>query len=220
MTIHLLPGIGGTSDLFLDYQFPFPVRRLDFIRPPSLDTSFADYARLMAFHHRIEAGDTIVGMSLGGLLACEISKQVSLSKLILVSSGTQRHHIAASLRSLAFAAPFVPFQFMQSVIPPTGLLGPVRRRALEMFKASDPNFINWGCIHAPTWSGLDHHPDLTQIHGTWDPVFPYALQRHKIHHPISRGGHIAIMRQYQPINDLLIDLLSPLFSVSNKVSVL
>lgn len=208
MTIHLIPGIGGTSDMFRDYRFPFPVRCLDYLRPPSQGTSFADYAHLFVAHHQIESGDCLVGMSMGGMLACEISKILAIRKLILISSGTRPEHINPLLRSLSVFAPTVPFRWFQRIIRPTPLFGPTRQRALAMFKASDPHFLNWSCYHAAHWAGLDHHPDLTQIHGSWDPVFPITRQRPQ--HVIPRGDHIVLLRRPEIINPILIDLLQPL----------
>ncbi len=210
MTIHLLPGIGGTADMFRDYRFPFPVRKPEYLRPPARDCSFADYARFFAAQHGIVAGDTLVGMSLGGLMACEIAKHLPIRKLVLISSGTRAEHLHPLLRRLAFLSPRVPFRLLQRITVPVGIFGAVRRRTLEMFKASDPEFLTWGCLHAPRWEGLDRHPDLTQIHGAWDPVFPPQRQRGRIQHLLPRAGHITLLRQHREINALLLELLVPL----------
>lgn len=209
MTVHLLPGIGGTEDLFRDYDFPFPVRRLGFIPPHSIDASFESYAQAFARHHQIAPGDTLIGMSLGGMIAAEISKHLPIRKLILISSGTQSHHIHPALRAISPTARFLPFKHLQSLAYPTSLFGPIRAHMLDMFRNSDPRFIAWACLQARTWTGLQHHPDLFQIHGTRDPVFPFARQAFRIHHPIPNGDHIIALRQRPLINRILIEQLSP-----------
>jgi pimeloyl-ACP methyl ester carboxylesterase len=209
MTVHLLPGIGGTEDLFRDYDFPFPIRRLGFIPPDSIDASFENYAQAFANHHQIAPGDTLIGMSLGGMIAAEISKHLPIRKLILVSSGTQSHHIHPALRAISPIARFLPFKHLQSLAYPTSLFGPIRVHMLEMFRNSDPRFIAWACLQARTWTGLKHHPDLFQIHGTRDPVFPFNRQASQIHHPIPNGDHIIALRQRPLINRILIEQLSP-----------
>lgn len=212
MTIHLIPGIGGTADMFRDYRFPFPVRKLEYPRPPARDCTFGEYAQFFAKRHGIAPGDALVGMSLGGLTACEIAKHLPIRKLVLVSSGTHGEHIHPVLRRLSVLSPFVPFRLLQRIAVPVGIFGSVRRRTLEMFKASDAAFLAWACRQAPCWEGLAEHPDLTQIHGAWDPVFPPRLQAGRIHHLIPRAGHITLMRQFREINPLLVELLSPLRS--------
>ena len=208
MTLHLIPGIGGTADMYRDYRFPFPVRAHDYLRPPSLETSFAEYAQRFAETRGIVPGDSIVGMSLGGLMACEIAKHLPIRKLVLVSSGTRAEHIAPWLRRLSPLSRRVPFRWLQKAMVPTGLFGEIRQRTLRMFKASDPDFLVWGCLHAPRWDGLDEHPDLTQIHGAWDPVFPPHRQRGRLHHVLPRAGHIALLRQHRQINALLVEALA------------
>lgn len=208
MNFHLIPGIGGTADMFRDYHFPFPARKPEYFKPPFPQCTFAEYAGLFIARHGIQPGDALVGMSLGGLLACEISKQVPIRKLVLVSSGTRAEHIHPLLRRASVLAPCVPFRLLQRAAIPTGVFGAVRRRTLVMFKASDPDFLTWGCVHAPRWDGLEHHPNLTQIHGAWDLVFPPRLQRGRIHHLIPRGGHITLLRQHREINALLVKLLT------------
>jgi pimeloyl-ACP methyl ester carboxylesterase len=202
--VHLIPGIGGTQDMWRDYRFPFPARRLEYFAPPSLETSFEEYAALFAARHGIEPGDTIIGMSLGGLLGGEISRQLALRQLILVSSGTSPRHISPLLRSLDFLGQRVPFRLMQRLVIPTGIFGPVRRRTFEMFKASDPLFLNWACARAARWPGLpeDHPVPVRKIHGAWDPVFP--LRRQRVDIAIPRAGHITLLRQPEIINPVLI----------------
>jgi len=210
MTVHLLPGIGGTQDLFRDYAFPFPVRCLGFIRPPSTKISFEAYSKAFAEHHQIAPGDSLVGMSLGGMIACEISKHLPIRKLILISSGTQSHHIHPGLRLLSPAAPLIPFGLIQKLTYPTTLFGSIRLHMLQMFRQSDPHFIAWACLRAPSWTGLPSHPDLIQIHGTRDPVFPFSRQIDRIQCPVPNGDHIIALRQRPVINQLLIAHLSPL----------
>ena len=211
MTLHFIPGIGGTADMFRDYPFPFPARAHDYPRPPSSECSFADYARFMIATQGIAAGDVLVGMSLGGMMACEIAKHLPIRKLVLVSSGTQAQHIAPWLRRLSPLSPHVPFRWLQRLTVPVGLFGEVRQRTLRMFKASDPDFLVWGCLNAPRWDGVQGQPDLTQIHGAWDPVFPPRLQRGRLHHVLPRAGHIMLLRQHREIRALLLRELTPLF---------
>jgi pimeloyl-ACP methyl ester carboxylesterase len=212
MTVHLLPGIGGTEDLFRDYHFPFPVRHLGFMPPKSLDSSFENYAANFANHHQIAPGDILVGMSLGGMIAAEISNHFPIRKLILISSGTQSHHIHPVLRTISPAARYLPCKRLQLLARPTSLFGPIRAHMLQMFRDSEPLFITWACLHAPTWTGLKHHPDLFQIHGTRDPVFPFSYQASGIHYPVPMGDHIIALRLRPLINRVLIEQLAPLFN--------
>jgi len=83
-----------------------------------------------------------------------------------------------------------------------------------MLKASDPDLLNWSCFHAAHWEGLDTHPDLTQIHGSWDPVFPIRKQRPQ--HVLPRGYHIVLLRRPHIINPILTELLEPLIKQQSR----
>ncbi|HAL73416.1 MAG TPA: hypothetical protein DCP71_16775 [Verrucomicrobiales bacterium] len=109
--------------------------------------SFDEYAAFLIRRQGIQPGDSLVGVSLGGMLACEISKQVHIAKLTLISSCTQRQHLHPLLSRLAFLGPFVPWG------------------------------LRWACSCAADWSGLEGHEDVVSIHGDRDPVFPIHRQR-------------------------------------------
>lgn len=203
--VHLIPGTGGTAELFSDYRFPFPFRALDFPRPRSPRMSMERYARQFAEHHGIEDGDTLVGVSLGGMLSCEISRNVAIRKLVLISSGTRRAHLNPVLRRLGFLGRHLPFGWLQTLPEPP--VSPYRRRLFAMFRQVDPEFLKWACSTAPAWQGIEGHPDLVQIHGDRDPVFPFALQRDRIHHRLRGAAHLAVLERRQEVNELLSGLL-------------
>jgi pimeloyl-ACP methyl ester carboxylesterase len=201
----LIPGTGGTAELFSDYRFPFPFRAVDFPGPRSLKMSMKDYAEQFVEHHGILTGDTLVGMSLGGMLACEIAKAMEIRQLVLISSGTRSEHINPLLRRLGFLGPRMPFALLQSL--PTPPVSRFRRRLFGMFRQVDPSFLNWACTVAPQWEGMEHHPGLIQIHGDRDPVFPFAYQQDRIHYRLHRATHLALLECQKEVNQILCRLL-------------
>lgn len=203
--VHLIPGTGGTAELFSDYRLPFPFRALDFPRPRSPRMSMERYARQFAEHHGIEDGDTLVGVSLGGMLSCEISRNVAIRKLVLISSGTRRTHLNPVLRRLGFLGSHLPFGWLQTLPEPP--VSPYRRRLFAMFRESDPGFLSRACSVAPQWEGAKDLPELVQIHGDRDPVFPFPLQRDGIHLRLLGAGHLAVPERRQEVNDFLARLL-------------
>lgn len=201
MTVHLLPGLGATPALFAGYNFPFPVRRLEYAKPPHPDCSFADYAQFLIRERDIQPGDGAIGVSLGGMMACEISKHVPLSKLTLVSSGTDRRHLHAVVHMLSFLGPRLPWALFKYLAVPVPGLSRSQHQAIEMFREADTSFVRWACSHAADWEGLDYHPDWCSIHGSLDPIFPIHLQT--VHHIIPGGGHLMILDRRDEILPLL-----------------
>lgn len=201
MSLHFLPGLGATSALYSGYTFPFPVHRLDYSGPPMPGCGFDEYAAFLIQRQGIQPGDSLVGVSLGGMLACEISKQVPIRKLTLISSCTQRQHLHPLLSRLSFLGPYVPWAQIQRVVQPLPGLSLARKLAVEMFREADTDFVRWACSCAAEWSGLEGHEDVVSIHGDRDPVFP--IHRQRVHHTIVGGDHLMVISRRVEIMPLL-----------------
>lgn len=206
-TIFLLPGLGATADLFADYQFPFPSRTVEYPAPCSRDEGFTDYARRLITENSIRPGDSLIGVSLGGMMACEIARHISIRKITLVSSCTDSQHIQPVIRRMRPFSRVVPWRFIQRVPFPNFILGPTRKRAMAMLRVANAEFIPWACLNAAVFHCPARHPDLVQIHGDRDPVFP--ISRQEIHHTVRGGDHLMILSRRQEIEPLLIARHSP-----------
>lgn len=202
MSLHLLPGLGATPALYLGYDFPVSTHVADYLRPPKAPCSFAEYAQFLIKQQKIQPGDSLIGVSLGGMLACEISKWIFISKITLISSCTNRLHLNPVLRRLSFLGPHLPWQFFQSAARPLPGLSESRRLAVAMFREADSEFVRWACSHAADWAGLAHHPDIVSIHGDRDPVFP--IQRQKVHQVIPGGDHLMVISRRTEILPMLL----------------
>lgn len=202
MTVFLLPGLGATPELYADYAFPFTTRAVEYLAPRAPSMSISDYAAQLIAENGIQAGDSLIGVSLGGMLACEIARLIPISKLTLVSSCTDSDQLQPVLRHLRHLSHVIPWRIIQRLPFPSFLLNPSRRRALDMFRRADARFIRWACLRAATWKGHLSHPDLIQIHGDQDPVFPASRQT--ITHLIPGGDHLMILSQRHQIEPLLI----------------
>lgn len=202
VTVFLLPGLGATSDLFADYQFPFPTRTVDYPAPSTPTLSFSDYAHQLIRDHGIQPGDSLIGVSLGGMLSCEIASLMPIAKVTLVSSGTDSRHLQPFVRHLRLLSRIMPWRLIQRMPFPSFLLSRPRRRALAMFRVAEVEFIRWACLNAATWKSPSVHPDLVQIHGDKDPLFP--ISRQKIDHIIPGGDHLMILSRQTDILPCLI----------------
>lgn len=59
--VFLLPGLGGTSDMFADYQLPFPTHAVEYSAPHAQDMGFSEYAIQLIDEHGIRPGDSLIG---------------------------------------------------------------------------------------------------------------------------------------------------------------
>ena len=200
--VFLLPGLGANADLFSDDPWPFPTRTVEYGAPRSQGMGFSGYALQLIAENDIRAGDSLIGVSLGGMLALEIAGHLPIRKLTLVSSCTDSRQIQPWIRHLHPFSRLIPWRLIQRMPFPSRLLGESRRRGLAMFRVADASFLPWACSHAAVWRCPAGHSDVIQIHGDRDPVFP--ISRQVVHHTVQGGDHLMVLSRWREIQPLLI----------------
>jgi pimeloyl-ACP methyl ester carboxylesterase len=165
--IHALPGMGADNRMF-----PHPWSELpDFIAhdwPPYRgEGTIGDFSDTLVETFGIEDGDTLVGSSLGGMVACEIAKIRKLGDLFLVGSAvnkTEVNRLLAIIHPLAYIAPIEWLKFSAGSIPSD---------LAQMFSSTDASFIRSMCAAIFDWDGLGEHKlRCHRIHGKKDFVIP------------------------------------------------
>ena len=179
--LYLLPGMGATSAMY-----DGPWRDM----PDSIAVDWPDYqgektiaqvaARLIA-EHNIGPNDSIVGSSLGGLVALEIHAEVGLRRVILIGSATSSQEINPLLIALAPLAKLTPMRLIQH------LAGKSASRLSTMYAQVDAEFVRAMCGAIANWGGYDGSMQaVTRLHGDRDHV----IRRPADTHIIPGGGHL------------------------------
>jgi hypothetical protein len=165
--IHALPGMGANQRMY-----PAPWRALpDFVAhdwtPYAGEESLAEVAKTMCEQKGIRDGDILIGASLGGMVACEITKLRQIPRLILVGSAVRQEEIntlLAILRPFARVAPIEWLQFSAAKFPSD---------LAQMFSEGDASFMRAMCAAIFAWDGLgDSETKIYRIHGKHDLVIP------------------------------------------------
>lgn len=132
----------------------------------------------------IPDGATVVGSSLGGIVACEIARKRRLESLVLIGSPTAISEISGLLQLMRPCIPLAPVGFIQAAA------GKIPGELTEMFSRGDPAFIRASCRAIFEWDGLDETIIApVRIHGKYDRVVP--LPR-RVDLEID-GGHLIAM---------------------------
>ena len=165
--IHALSGMGADQRMY-----PPPWSSLpgfiahDWMRYSS-EQSLAAVAQSMCVACRIQDGDTLVGASLGGMVACEITKLRKIPALFLIGSTTEKEGVSRILTALHPMAQVTPFGWFQAVASKL----PVE--VAQMFAGMDPSFVRAMCAAIFEWKGLGVSPTkVYRIHGRFDLVIP------------------------------------------------
>lgn len=165
--IHALPGMGADRRMF-----PHPWDELpDFIAHDwprhQGEGTIADLAGRVVKAFGIRDGDIVVGSSLGGIVACEISKIRNLRSLILVGAAADRNEVNGLLALLHPLARIAPIEWLKLSA------GSIPADLARMFSSADPSFIRSMCSAVFAWDGLGEHTvKCHRIHGSKDLVIP------------------------------------------------
>ena len=175
--------MGATSDMFTG-----PWRSLE-------ETQFLNWPRQNApetlpslAQHLIEAnsiltGDSLIGTSLGGMVACEIANQIQLKTLVLIGSATNNSEVNPMLNLPPSLIDLAPLDMFIKVA------GKMDSHLAEMFAQSDPAFIRNMSKSIFSWQGLRAGVKAYRIHGLHDHVIPIPA---KVDYEID-GGHLIAM---------------------------
>jgi len=147
------------------------------------ERSITDIANKIIEEHQIKNGDTLIGTSLGGIVACEVANLLDLEQIILIGSALSKEEINGVLSVLHPLIDLAPLSFIQmsSGKLPSDLAG--------MFRSSDPSFIRNMSKAIFCWKGLYNETSILRIHGTKDLVIPKPSS---VDHTIE-GGHLIVM---------------------------
>jgi pimeloyl-ACP methyl ester carboxylesterase len=212
MKVYFLGGLGADKRIFRHVVLPesYEAIYLDWLNPGK-NESLENYARRMA--EQVETGMPFyfVGLSLGGMIASEITRIYPMGRLILVSSVPHPGHLPVYYRWMQRAG-------LHKVVPIGALktTGYLRRFftsettedkeiVRSMIRDADPVFIRWAFKAVLNWKGNFHQENSLHIHGTHDIVLPVRYTRPT--HVIQKGSHLMILDRAEEINKILGDVM-------------
>jgi len=206
--VYFISGLGADRSVFdeLDLSFCEPFF-LDWIKPLKNET-LKDYALRLANPIK-EPDATIVGLSLGGMMATEIVTVNPGMKAIIISSNRTSKEFPFYSRFLAKYLPLYRLlnrRILMTVFPVAAWFLGARTKEQKLvlknvFLRTNIPFVKW-CIWAiARWKHQDVPPNVIHIHGTADKLLPFRY----VHpdHIIENGEHLMIRSLAAEISALL-----------------
>lgn len=207
--VYLIPGQGADESLFdnLSFDSNFVVHNIQFFTPEK-GTSMAEYAMQLSSQIDTTEAFILIGTSLGGMLACEMTDFLQPQKVIVISS-------AKSREELPFRYKFMRVVPLYKIVPPRLVRGgakvmqpivePDRRNEKDIFKkmlnAKDPKFMKRTVAMIIKWDRDSIPPNVIHIHGTND----HTLPNRKVNatHVIENGSHMMTLTRGEELSELL-----------------
>jgi len=211
--LYMMPGMATNAKIFQYLRFPerFEVYYMHWLIPEK-DESLAHYVSRLQKQIKHEK-PILLGVSFGGIIVQELSKQINVKQLILIS--TVKHH-----------KEFPPFfkialQYRLYKLFPTAVLQKVdwleklaftrnfkqKMKLYQMYMdVNDPKYINWAIVQVLQWKQTQTLTNFVHIVGEKDKIFPEKY----INDPkiiVPRGRHDMIIMKANWFNKHLPDLL-------------
>jgi pimeloyl-ACP methyl ester carboxylesterase len=211
----LIPGLGTDERLFESQRAAFP----EMWTPPWIlshpDESLPSYASRMAEVIPAREPFIIGGVSLGGMIAYEITRHVKPQAVILIASCRTQQGVNGFLRAAGHIWPVVPsgaFKVAKFISLPVlrtfGVLTPAQRKlCAKMFSEMDSRFMHWAVSAILKWDPepLEDTP-VYQIHGARDQIIPAkCVSPDKI---IPDGGHLINLTHADAVNAFIRDVIA------------
>ncbi len=206
--VFLIPGLGADSRIYSNIELEgYDIIPVNWIEPDVADT-LSSYAQKLIDEYNILPDSIVIGNSMGGMIAIEIAKTISLSKIILISS---IRTVREAPDYFKFFRKFpvyklIPGSFFTSVDfllkPIFGHLNPEDSWLFrDMLKKSSPVFVKWAMGAILHWDNQVIPSNVYQVSGDKDRLFPY--RKLKDAEIIKDGTHIMIFENAAQINDFL-----------------
>ena len=212
--IYFMPGLAAGPEIFenltLDKNL-YELHFLTWITPLDLNESITNYAMRLAAPIKQDQ-IVLIGVSFGGIMVQEMSKFLSVKKIILISS-VKSH--------LEFPKPF-KFASISKLYKlfPTKLvsnfedyakffLGTTLKKRAKIYKKylSERNeiYLKWSIHNVLHWQQAAPLPNTVHIHGTKDHVFPIKNIKNAIE--IEDGTHVMIITKAKKITTIIHEYL-------------
>ena len=213
MKVYFISGLAADSRVFKYIQLPAHCEAvfLEWIKPMK-NEPLKDYSLRLA--EKIDTSEpfSIIGLSMGGMMASEIACRLNPLVTILISSVPSSKHLpfyfkAAGALKLQKA---IPISLVKSAAVVKRLFTAEtdedKKMIRQIIKESDNFFIRWAMDAILKWKNETPPLSYVHIHGSKDEVLPIRFT--KPTHVLSKAGHLMIMTKAKEINKILEEALS------------
>lgn len=213
-TIYFFPGQGSDKRIFDSLTIDPSFKKVFIEYPvPKRGTTLKQYARELSTQIDSTQPFILIGVSLGGMLCCEMNEYLDPEKVIIISSAKNR-------KELPFRYKFQRYIPLYAIFPPIVLRGgakimqpivePDRKKNKKTFKAmlhdKRPKFIKRTIRMIVNWEKKESSKKIYHIHGTKDHTLPYRKLKN-VDHTIKKGSHMMTLTRAEEISNAIKEIL-------------
>lgn len=210
INIYFMPGLAAGPEIFenlaLDQNL-YECHYLSWIEPLDLEEEIGDYALRLSKEIKHD-NPVLVGVSFGGIIVQEISKLISVQKLIIISSVKSSEELP---RRFVLASKSKIYKLFPTKIVTNFedyskfFVGKTLEKKAKLYKkyltVRDDTYIKWSIYNAINWSQTNAIKDIVHIHGNKDEIFPIKKIKNCI--IIHNGNHSMIILKAKEIAKII-----------------
>jgi len=213
MKVYFISGLAADSRVFKYIQLPSNCEAvfLEWITPVK-NESLHDYSLRLAEKINTNEPFSIIGLSMGGMMASEIAGRLNPVLTVLISSVPSSAHLPFYFKAAGTLKlqKVIPISVVKSAAMIkrffTAETDEDKKMIRQIIKDSDNSFIRWAMDAILNWENETMPSSYIHIHGTRDEVLPVRFT--KPTHVLSKAGHLMIMTKAKEINKILEEVLS------------
>ena len=211
--VYFMPGMAANPSIFEHINLQedlFKTHWLEWIIPIPKEC-IEDYAKRLAKKVK-HKNSVLIGVSFGGIIVQEMSKFLTLKKLIVVSSVKNSSELPKRMKiaKRTKAYKLIPTQLISNVEALAKYaFGETASKRIELYKkylsVNDKRYLDWAIEQMVCWKQDKSLPNIIHIHGEKDAVFP--IQNIKDCITVKGGTHIMIITKFKWFNENLPKLI-------------
>ncbi|GAA4090053.1 alpha/beta hydrolase [Mucilaginibacter panaciglaebae] len=211
--IFLIAGLGADTRLYnnIDLGENHDITPIDWIEPNETDTLYT-YAQKLIHQYFITNNSIVIGVSLGGMLAIEMAKQLKLNKIILISTiktVKEEPLFFKFLRTIPIHKLFTGRMLGRLGFFLRPIFGDMNEQEVwlfnDMVQKSSPKFLKWAFDAALKFDNDVILPNVYHLIGDKDLLFDYKKISNAI--VVKGGTHIMVFDKAKQINKILKGIL-------------
>ena len=209
MNVYLIPGQGADYRLFKNLIFDdhLQVRHVHY-SVPGKNMTMRAYAEVLAQQIDTTQRFILIGASLGGMLATEMTQFLNPEKTIVIASAKSRHELP---KRYTFQKKVPIYKLVPGKVAKVGakilqpIVEPDRNKEvqtfLDMLNDKDPLFLRRTIQMIITWERTHVPDDIIHIHGNKDNTLPIKMVNWD--YCVEGGSHLMTLTKAEEISGLI-----------------
>ncbi|MEM6724999.1 MAG: alpha/beta hydrolase [Bacteroidota bacterium] len=198
--VYCIPGLGANEGMWANQEeLPLEFRHIKMVAPKHPKMTMAEYATQLMEQIDTEGPINLMGVSMGGMLAVEIAKQIETRKVLAISSSKTANELPPPIRWIGktFLPDLLPAKWFKRILKwyankLTNLTEDYKILYGEMVDSLPDAFVHWAAKGISRWNNETVPKTVFHIHGTHDKVLPYQFVQADVSIPGARHYMIAL----------------------------